>query len=99
MGFAALSNMGALSKRNDEPEKASRPFDRDRDGFLFGEGAGILIIETAEHAMKRGATIHAEVIGAALTSDAFHISAPDPSGRGAAMAMKKALADAEVGRR
>ena len=96
MGFAALSNMGALSKRNDEPEKASRPFDRDRDGFLFGEGAGILIIETVEHAMKRGATIHAELVGAALTSDAFHISAPDPSGRGAAMAMRKAIADADA---
>jgi 3-oxoacyl-[acyl-carrier-protein] synthase II len=96
MGFAALSNMGALSKRNDEPEKASRPFDRDRDGFLFGEGAGVLVLETAEHAMKRGATIHAEVAGAALTADAFHISAPDPSGRGAMMAMKKALADAET---
>jgi 3-oxoacyl-[acyl-carrier-protein] synthase II len=96
MGFAALSNMGALSKRNDEPEKASRPFDRDRDGFLFGEGAGVLVLETAEHAMKRGATIHAEVAGAALTADAFHISAPDPSGRGATMAMKKALADAET---
>jgi 3-oxoacyl-[acyl-carrier-protein] synthase II len=96
MGFAALSNMGALSKRNDEPERASRPFDRDRDGFLFGEGAGILIIETAEHAMKRGATIHAEVVGAALTSDAFHISAPEPTGRGASMAMKKAIADADI---
>ncbi len=96
MGFAALSNMGALSKRNDEPEKASRPFDRDRDGFLFGEGAGVLIIETAEHAQRRGATIHAELIGAALTADAFHISAPEPTGRGATMAMKKALADAEV---
>jgi 3-oxoacyl-[acyl-carrier-protein] synthase II len=96
MGFAALSNMGALSKRNDEPEKASRPFDRDRDGFLFGEGAGVLVLESAEHAMKRGATIHAEVAGAALTADAFHISAPDPSGRGATMAMKKALADAET---
>ena len=96
MGFAALSNMGALSRRNDEPEKASRPFDRDRDGFLFGEGAGILIIETAEHAMERGATIHAELVGAALTADAFHISAPDPSGRGAAMAMKKAIADADA---
>jgi 3-oxoacyl-[acyl-carrier-protein] synthase II len=96
MGFAALSNMGALSKRNDEPERASRPFDRDRDGFLFGEGAGILIIETAEHAMKRGATIHAEVVGAALTSDAFHISAPEPTGRGATMAMKKAIADADI---
>jgi len=96
MGFAALSNMGALSKRNDEPEKASRPFDRDRDGFLFGEGAGVLVLESAEHAMKRGATIHAEVAGAALTADAFHISAPDPSGRGAMMAMTKALADAET---
>ncbi len=96
MGFAALSNMGALSKRNDEPEKASRPFDRDRDGFLFGEGAGVLVIETAAHAMERGATIHAEVLGAALTADAFHISAPEPTGRGATMAMKKALADADV---
>ncbi|MFO7530907.1 MAG: beta-ketoacyl-ACP synthase II [Candidatus Limnocylindrales bacterium] len=96
MGFAALSNMGALSRRNDEPEKASRPFDRDRDGFLFGEGAGVLIVETAEHALQRGATIHAEVLGAALTADAFHISAPEPTGRGATMAMRKALADAEV---
>jgi 3-oxoacyl-[acyl-carrier-protein] synthase II len=96
MGFAALSNMGALSRRNDEPEKASRPFDRDRDGFLFGEGAGVLIVETAEHAMRRGATIHAEVLGAALTADAFHISAPEPTGRGATMAMRKALLDAEV---
>lgn len=96
MGFAALSNMGALSKRNDEPERASRPFDRDRDGFLFGEGAGVMVLESAEHAMKRGATIHAEVIGAALTSDAFHISAPDPSGRGAARAMTKAVEDADI---
>jgi 3-oxoacyl-[acyl-carrier-protein] synthase II len=96
MGFAALSNMGALSRRNDEPEKASRPFDRDRDGFLFGEGAGVIVIETAEHALKRGAAIHAEVLGAALTADAFHISAPEPTGRGATMAMRKALADAEV---
>ena len=96
MGFAALSNMGALSKRNEEPEKASRPFDKNRDGFLFGEGGGILVIETAEHAMKRGATIHAELIGAALTADAFHISAPEPTGRGAAMAMKKAYMDADI---
>jgi 3-oxoacyl-[acyl-carrier-protein] synthase II len=96
MGFAALSNMGALSKRNDEPEKASRPFDRDRDGFLFGEGAGVLIMESAQHAMERGATIHAEVIGSALTADAFHISAPEPTGRGATMAMKKAVADAGI---
>jgi 3-oxoacyl-[acyl-carrier-protein] synthase II len=96
MGFAALSNMGALSKRNDEPEKASRPFDRDRDGFLFGEGAGVFVLESAEHAMRRGATIQAEVIGAALTADAFHISAPEPTGRGAAMAMRKAMADAGI---
>jgi 3-oxoacyl-[acyl-carrier-protein] synthase II len=96
MGFAALSNMGALSKRNDEPEKASRPFDRDRDGFLFGEGAGVIVLESAEHAMRRGATIQAEVLGAALTADAFHISAPEPTGRGAAMAMRKAMADAGI---
>jgi 3-oxoacyl-[acyl-carrier-protein] synthase II len=96
MGFAALSNMGALSKRNDSPETASRPFDKERDGFLFGEGAAVLVIETAEHAMRRGATIHAELVGAALTADAFHISAPEPSGRGAAMAMKRAYMDAEL---
>jgi 3-oxoacyl-[acyl-carrier-protein] synthase II len=96
MGFAALSNMGALSKRNDSPETASRPFDATRDGFLFGEGGAILVIETAEHALRRGATIHAELVGAALTADAFHISAPEPSGRGAAMAMKKAYMDADL---
>jgi 3-oxoacyl-[acyl-carrier-protein] synthase II len=96
MGFAALSNMGALSKRNDEPEKASRPFDRDRDGFLFGEGAGVIVLESAEHAMARGATIQAEVLGAALTADAFHISAPEPTGIGAAKAMRKAIADAAI---
>ena len=96
MGFAALSNMGALSKRNDEPEKASRPFDRDRDGFLFGEGAGVIVLESAEHALARGATIQAEVLGAALTADAFHISAPEPTGIGAAKAMRKAIADADI---
>ena len=96
MGFAALSNMGALSKRNDEPEKASRPFDRDRDGFVFGEGAGVIVLESAEHAIARGATIQAEVLGAGLTADAFHISAPEPTGRGAAMAMRKAMADAGI---
>ena len=96
MGFAALSNMGALSKRNDEPEKASRPFDRNRDGFVYGEGAGVVIVESAEHALRRGANIQAELIGAALTADAFHISAPEPTGRGAAMAMTKAMVDAGV---
>ena len=96
IAFAALGNMGALSKRNDDPAHASRPFDRDRDGFLFGEGAAVCVIETVEHALARGATIQAEVIGAALTADAFHISAPEPSGRGAALAMTKALRSADV---
>jgi 3-oxoacyl-[acyl-carrier-protein] synthase II len=96
MGFAALGNMGALSKRNDEPEKASRPFDRGRDGFVYGEGAGVMVVESAEHALRRGARIQAEVLGTALTADAFHISAPEPTGRGAAMAMSKAMADAGV---
>jgi 3-oxoacyl-[acyl-carrier-protein] synthase II len=96
MGFAALGNMHALSRRNDDPEHASRPFDRDRDGFVYGEGAGVVIVESAEHALARGATIHAELIGAALTADAFHISAPEPTGRGACMAMTKAMQDAGV---
>jgi 3-oxoacyl-[acyl-carrier-protein] synthase II len=96
IAFAALGNMGALSKRNDDPQHASRPFDRDRDGFLFGEGAGVCVVESAEHALERGATIQAELIGAALTADAFHISAPEPTGRGAAMAMTRALRDANV---
>ncbi len=96
VAFAALGNMGALSRRNDEPERASRPFDRDRDGFLYGEGAGVMVLESAEHALARGATIQAEVVGTALTADAFHISAPEPTGRGAAQAMTRALRDAEV---
>ena len=96
MGFAALGNMHALSRRNDDPEHASRPFDRNRDGFVYGEGAGAVVIESAEHALARGATIHAELIGAALTADAFHISAPEPTGRGACMAMTKAMIDAGV---
>ncbi len=96
MGFAALSNMGALSKNNDDPQGASKPFDKERDGFLFGEGGAIMVIETAEHALARGATIHAELVGAALTADAFHISAPEPTGRGAARAMTKAYQDADL---
>ena len=96
VAFAALGNMGALSKRNDDPQHASRPFDRLRDGFLFGEGAGVCIIESAEHALGRGAKIQAEILGAALTADAFHISAPEPTGRGAAMAMTRAMRDAGV---
>ncbi len=97
MAFAALGNMGALSKRNDDPAGASRPFDRTRDGFVFGEGAGVFVIESAEHALERGAPILAEIIGAALTSDAYHISAPEPTGRGAAMAMTGALRHAGIG--
>jgi 3-oxoacyl-[acyl-carrier-protein] synthase II len=96
VSFAALANMGALSKRNDDPAGASRPFDRTRDGFVFGEGAGILVIESAQHALDRGAPILAEIIGAALTSDAYHISAPEPTGRGAAMAMTGAMRHAGV---
>jgi 3-oxoacyl-[acyl-carrier-protein] synthase II len=91
MAFAALANMTALSKRNDDPEGASRPFDRTRDGFVFAEGAGIMVVESAEHALARGATILAEVVGASLTADAYHISAPEPTGRGASMAMTNAM--------
>ncbi|MDP9243547.1 MAG: beta-ketoacyl-ACP synthase II [Chloroflexota bacterium] len=96
VAFAALANMGALSKRNDEPEKASRPFDAERDGFVFGEGAAVLVVESVAHADARGATVLAEIAGGALTADAFHISAPDPSGYGATKAMERALRDAGV---
>jgi 3-oxoacyl-[acyl-carrier-protein] synthase II len=96
VSFAALANMGALSTRNDDPAAASRPFDAERDGFVFGEAAAILILESAEHAAGRGATPLAEVAGGALTGDAFHISAPDPSGYGATVAMRRALADADL---
>jgi 3-oxoacyl-[acyl-carrier-protein] synthase II len=96
MAFAALGNMGALSRRNDDPTHASRPFDKDRDGFVFGEGAAIVILESAEHAMARGATILCEVAGGGITADAFHISAPEPTGRGAIMAMTKALRNAGI---
>jgi 3-oxoacyl-[acyl-carrier-protein] synthase II len=96
VSFAALANMGALSKRNDEPERASRPFDAERDGFVFGEAAGVLVVEAAEHAEARGATILAEIAGGALTADAFHISAPEPSGYGATLAMQRAIRDAHL---
>lgn len=96
MAVAALGNMGALSKRNDDPARASRPFDASRDGFVLGEGGGVVVIESLEHALRRGARPIAEVIGGALTADAFHISAPEPTGRGAARAMTNALRNAEV---
>jgi 3-oxoacyl-[acyl-carrier-protein] synthase II len=96
IAFAALGNMGALSKRNDDPSHASRPFDRDRDGFLFGEGAGVVVVESAAHALARGAAIQAELVGAALTSDAYHISAPEPTGRGQSRAMTNALRNSGV---
>jgi 3-oxoacyl-[acyl-carrier-protein] synthase II len=96
VSFAALANMGALSTRNDAPVEASRPFDGARDGFVFGEGAAVLVIESAEHAEARGAGVIAEIAGGALTGDAFHISAPEPSGRGATLAMQRALRDARL---
>jgi len=88
--------MGALSTRNDDPLTASRPFDKDRDGFLMGEGAGVLIIETLEHAQARGATILCELSGYGTTDDAHHISAPAENGAGAAISMKLALENANL---
>jgi 3-oxoacyl-[acyl-carrier-protein] synthase II len=96
MGIAALGNMGALSRRNDDPTHASRPFDRTRDGFVLGEGGGVVVVESLAHALERGADPIAEVLGGALTSDAFHISAPEPTGRGAARAMAGAMRNAGV---
>jgi 3-oxoacyl-[acyl-carrier-protein] synthase II len=88
--------MKALSTRNDEPQKASRPFDRDRDGFVVGEGAGILILEALDHALNRGAPIYAEVIGYGMTGDGYHITSPPPDGDGAARCMSAALEDAAI---
>lgn len=94
LALAALSNMGAVSRHNEAPEKASRPFDANRDGFVMAEGAGVLVLESLEYAQKRGARIHAEVVGYGASCDAFHITAPDEDGSGAAMAMEAALHDA-----
>ena len=91
VALTGLANMQALSRRNDDPQRASRPFDLERDGFVFGEGGAVLILETEEHAARRGASVYAEALGGALTSDAFHLTAPEPSGRGARMAMTNAL--------
>jgi 3-oxoacyl-[acyl-carrier-protein] synthase II len=89
--FAGLSTIGALSRHNDEPERASRPFDAERDGFVFGEGSVVMILESASHAARRGARAYAALAGGALTADAFHVSAPAPDGRYAGAAISRAL--------
>ncbi|MBA4544029.1 beta-ketoacyl-ACP synthase II [Thermoactinomyces daqus] len=94
LAVAGFSAMTALSTRNDEPEKASRPFDKDRDGFVMGEGAGVLVLETLDHALKRGANIIAEVVGYGMTADAYHLTSPAPEGEGAKRAMEMAMRDA-----
>ena len=94
LGFAGFCSMKALSQRNDEPTKASRPFDKDRDGFVMSEGAGILILEEYEHAKARGAKIYAEVVGYGATGDAYHITSPAPGGEGGARALTMALKNA-----
>lgn len=96
ISVAGFCSMKALSKRNDEPEKASRPFDKDRDGFVIGEGAGILILEELEHALNRNAHIYGEIIGYSATSDAYHVTAPDPEAEGATMAMRLAIEDGGI---
>ncbi|MGE3267905.1 MAG: beta-ketoacyl-ACP synthase II [Chloroflexota bacterium] len=96
IGIAAFHAMRALSVRNDEPEKASRPFDRDRDGFVMSESGGMVVLESLEHAQARGATIHAELVGYGLSADAHHVSAPAEDGEGAARAMKMALRKADL---
>jgi 3-oxoacyl-[acyl-carrier-protein] synthase II len=96
VAIAGLANMGALSTRNDDPAGASRPFDKGRDGFVFSEGSAVVILESEEHAARRGANVICEALGGAYTSDAYHITAPDPSGRGQAAAISGALKRAEI---
>lgn len=96
LGITGFAAMRALSTRNSEPEKASRPWDKDRDGFVLGDGAGIVVLESYEHAKARGATIYAELIGFGMSADAYHMTSPDPEGKGGAASMNAALADAGI---
>lgn len=96
LGMSGFQNMKALSERNDNPAGASRPFDRDRDGFVMGEGAGMILMETLEHAQARGAEIYAEVVGFGASADAYHVTQPAPEGRGAAQSMTAAIRDAGI---
>jgi 3-oxoacyl-[acyl-carrier-protein] synthase II len=96
MAIGGFANMKALSERNDSPETASRPFDQTRDGFVMGEGAGVVVLEDYEHAVKRGAHVYAEIVGYGATGDAYHLTAPAPDGEGAQRAMRRAMADAKL---
>ncbi len=96
LGIGGFNIIKALSTRNDAPEKASRPWDKDRDGFVLGEGAGVLVLEELEHAKKRGAHIYAELIGYGMSADAYHATAPEPNARGTSQAIKNALNDAKI---
>jgi 3-oxoacyl-[acyl-carrier-protein] synthase II len=95
-GIGGFNALKAMSERNDDPLTASRPYDKDRDGFVLGEGSGALVLESYEHAVARGAKIYAEVIGGGLSSDAYHITAPDPNGEGVVIVMQNALRDANI---
>ena len=96
LGIAGFSVMKAISSRNEEPERASRPFDKDRDGFVAAEGSGVVVLEDLEHAVKRGARIYGEIVGFGFSSDAYHVTAPDPEGFGGISTMTRALKDAGI---